>query len=59
MKQTFYIRKDSYVYDKIINIRNVKRKIFKYYKNGVLQEIKTFSLAATKMQIINTFNNCK
>ena len=57
MKHTFYIKKDSYVFDKIINVRNTKRKIFKYYKNGVLNEIKTFKLAATKTEIINDFNN--
>lgn len=59
MKQTFYIQKDSYVFDKIIIVRNAKRKIFKYYRNGILNEIKTFALSATKIQIINAFNNCK
>ena len=59
MKQTFYIQKDSYVFDKIIIVRNAKRKIFKYYRNGILNEIKTFGLSATKTQIINAFNNCK
>ena len=57
MKHTFYIKKDSYVFDKIINVRNTKRKIFKYYKNGVLNEIKTFKLAATKKEIINAFDS--
>ena len=55
MKKTFYICKNSYVFNGIIVVRNTKRKLFKFYKNGVLNEIKSFSVSATKTQIINAF----